>query len=347
MTNAAAHLPTVLHIGPQGSIAGGMAQVVNAYLSWTYSRVQLRGSRSTKGKGDRLALFRSAGSVVRITALRIAGGRSVAAVHLSQGGSFLREGTLVRLAQAMGLGVAVHLHGSGFADFARRNPTTVRRVLASADVVLVLTQESETLCRELLPGSRVVRIPNAVTVPAGLLPKKKVIVFGGAVGHRKGVDVLLEAWGALPELHDTWKLIIAGPPDGIHIDASVPSCSPLGSIPHAGLMSLLDEASIAVLPSRGEAMPMFVLEAMARRCAVVATDVGQVREVVEGAGLITPPGDVDALVRALRELAQSDERRAQLADAARDRVERRHDRKILVPVLEDNWLSTLEMASEA
>nr|WP_255316575.1 glycosyltransferase family 4 protein [Nesterenkonia sp. Act20] len=246
----------------------------------------------------------------------------------------------------LGLGIAVHLHGSGFADFARRHPVTVRRALASADVVLVLTQESEQICRELAPESAVVRIPNAVTVPADRSPKKRTIVFGGAVGRRKGVDVLLEAWSALTEMHATWTLIIAGPADGVEADSSVPSCRWLGTLHHTEMMSLLDEAGIAVLPSRGEAMPMFVLEAMARRCAVVATDVGQVREVVGEAGLITDPGDVRSLTDALRQLAQDDERRAELADAARERIQSRHDREILVPVLEQNWLSTLETGTE-
>lgn len=323
-----------------------MAQVVNAYLSWTYTRVRLDGTRSTKGKGDRLALFRSTRSAGSIGALRAGSQRSVVAVHMSQGGSFLREGGLARLAHLLGHGVAIHLHGSGFADFARRHPSVVRRALAPADVVLVLTQESERICRELAPGASVVRVPNAVTVPADVPAKKRTIVFGGAVGHRKGVDVLLEAWNALSELHGTWTLVIAGPPDGIAADSSVPSTRWPGTVPHEQMMMLLNEASIAVLPSRGEAMPMFVLEAMARRCAVIATDVGQVREVVGEAGMITDPGDVPGLTDALRELTRSDERRAQLADAARERIQRRHDREILVPVLEDHWLSTLKKGSE-
>lgn len=78
-----------------------------------------------------------------------------------------------------------------------------------------------------------------------------------------------------------------------------------------------------VLPSLTEALPLSLLEAMASGCAVIATTVGGVPEVLpdEAVGWTVPPADVDALARAMtRALALSPADRAVLGARARQRV---------------------------
>ena len=56
--------------------------------------------------------------------------------------------------------------------------------------------------------------------------------------------------------------------------------------------SLLPQLDIFVLPSLSEGMPLAVLEAMAARCAVIASNVGKIREMLDNgdAGMLVPPG---------------------------------------------------------
>jgi glycosyltransferase involved in cell wall biosynthesis len=67
---------------------------------------------------------------------------------------------------------------------------------------------------------------------------------------------------------------------------------------------LLRLADVFVLPSFAEAMPVAILEALAVGIPVVATDVADIRPVLEltGGGLLIPPGDDDAFERACRRL---------------------------------------------
>jgi glycosyltransferase involved in cell wall biosynthesis len=79
-----------------------------------------------------------------------------------------------------------------------------------------------------------------------------------------------------------------------------------------GLLALADTM---LLPSHGDAMPMTVLEAMTLGVPVVASDVGDVRQVLGDAGICVPAGDREALVRACVEMLSSDAERARMSAA--------------------------------
>jgi glycosyltransferase involved in cell wall biosynthesis len=152
------------------------------------------------------------------------------------------------------------------------------------------------------------------------------VVFAGEFGHRKGADLLLSAWRRLDQqLKDEWTLEVFGrvAPAMVtildHFDDDSVRVHGLtdGSVVGRALMS----SSIAVLPSRAEGLPMFVLEAMAAGCAVVATDVGAIRPLIgDAAGLLVEPGNVPALASALNTLMTSPALRARFGEAARARI---------------------------
>ncbi len=70
-------------------------------------------------------------------------------------------------------------------------------------------------------------------------------------------------------------------------------------------------------------MPVTLLEAMAAARPVVITSVGAIPTVVEDgvSGLLIPPRDLDALVSALRKLADDPALRARMGEAGNRRVD--------------------------
>lgn len=331
----------VHHVGRSGDVPGGMTQVVNAYLAWRFERCDVEVIESRGDPGDHLAAARGFVRALRaVRRLTTAPGPHVVVVHLSERGSFLREGAVLRYAHRRGLPVVAHLHGADFASFAAAHPRLVGDVLRDADHVMTLSQESTHVARRFVDESRVTLVPNAVP-PGAPVPKRRTVVFGGVVGHRKGVDVLQEAWRrAGPPTG--WQLLVAGPvPDPSVVDATTPQTRFLGPLEHADLMALLDAAAVAVLPSRDEALPMFVLEAMARDACVVATDVGGIPAVLDdGCGVVVPPADVDALTDALRRVTQDDDERDAIVGRARGRFTATYAAPAVYPRVEDLWLST-------
>jgi glycosyltransferase involved in cell wall biosynthesis len=89
---------------------------------------------------------------------------------------------------------------------------------------------------------------------------------------------------------------------------------------------ILAALDVFVLPSVLESCPVTLLEAMAMKTPVVATDVGSVREIVDHdrTGIVTPPGDAGALAEAVLDvLAMSPEQVQAMVAGARKTVEQR------------------------
>ena len=94
--------------------------------------------------------------------------------------------------------------------------------------------------------------------------------------------------------------------------------------PHALVMAAWAHAAVGVVPSVWpEPFGQVAIEAMACGRAVIASNVGGLRDVVVDGetGLMVPPGDVTALREALRMLLSDPARRARMGEAGRRRAQ--------------------------
>jgi len=89
---------------------------------------------------------------------------------------------------------------------------------------------------------------------------------------------------------------------------------------HSKPHELYHEGDISILSSISEGFPYTVIESMACGRPVVATDVGGVREALEGFGVIVRPRDARGLADGVIELLMNDELRQRLGSSARERV---------------------------
>src|SRR5262249_3400525 len=103
-----------------------------------------------------------------------------------------------------------------------------------------------------------------------------------------------------------------------------------GAVDHSQVPALLALMDVAVAPYPKlhdfYFSPLKVYEYMAAGLPVVASDIGQLPDVIRHGinGLLVPPGDAGALARALRQLATAPKLRKQLGQAARAQVTREH-----------------------
>ena len=146
------------------------------------------------------------------------------------------------------------------------------------------------------------------------------LMFAGALGSHKGLDILLEAWAGLePKI----PLVLAGirRPD-------TPRSFPVGvivseEVPHEDVLRAWGHCLVAVVPSVWpEPFGMVALEAMAAGRPVVASAVGGLADlVVDGAtGILVPPGDAAALRSAIQQLLGDPLLRARMGAEGRRRA---------------------------
>ena len=264
--------------------------------------------------------------------------------------SFWRKAIFASIARRFGVPVVLHLHGSEMRDFYAAQTAPVKRLivgqLEGAARVLALSESWRRFVAEIAPRARTTVVPNYVDVPdatLGCARSAREILFLGLVGERKGVFDLLPAFAAARAANAALELTIGG--NGA-IERAKREALRLGVADHVDLCGWLDpqrreaqlaRADIFVLPSRNEGLPMSVLEAMARGLPVIATPVGGLPELIEDGvnGLLVPPGDPEALARAILELAGDPERRQALGNAARETVLARHSAAVVLPALDE------------
>lgn len=100
-----------------------------------------------------------------------------------------------------------------------------------------------------------------------------------------------------------------------------------GLIPRDQVFGRLSSADLVISASRGEGLPVAVIEAMACRCPVILSDIEPHREIAEGASFIplVAPDDVAGLARAIERFRQMPAaERAAVGERCRQLVEQRY-----------------------
>lgn len=176
-----------------------------------------------------------------------------------------------------------------------------------------------------VPADRVRVVPNGVDIPdqvrrpdVGRPPRIGVVA---RLTRQKGVDVLLRAVRTLHGDGVPLRVAVAGAGRdaaalaGSAADLPVTFCGFVDDVP-----AFLRGLDVFCLPSRQEALPLALLEAMAVGLPCVVSDVGEVRAAVDGAAVLVPPEDDRALADALRHLLLDGADRTRLGRLARARA---------------------------
>jgi glycosyltransferase involved in cell wall biosynthesis len=206
----------------------------------------------------------------------------------------------------------------------------------------VSEMQKELLVTRGVPKEKVEVIYNGVPSKENLVDRSGAkhveAVFVGVLREDKRVDLLLQALAQIADRAPNLRLSVIGAGHAEHLLRTLArSLGVEDRIAWEGWQldsgQYLERASFLVLPSDPgvETLSMAVLEAMAAGLPVICTDVGSMREVVDSTvGSLIPPGDAEALAKAMLEMYDSEALRAQkgLAAAARQRDKFSSDRLV-------------------
>lgn len=343
----------IVLLGTSCRTRGGIAAVIASHFAaglaerWPVMHLE------THGDGGRWTKLRlAATALARFVGLVLSGQVRLVHVHSASDASFFRKAAFMAIALAARRPVIFHLHGGGFFDFYRERCGPLRRlavrlVLNRVARIVTLSKEGASRIAAITDNPRVSVIPNMVDMHAFRSvarrdPEQPALLFLGRLDATKGVYELLEAAAQLHRRFPGLRLVMAGAGDAQDLARRAAALGIADVVEFPGWvegeqkLALLARASVFVLPSHVENMPVSVLEAMAAGLPAIATTVGAVPELVEhgATGLLVPPRDAGALALAIEAILSDRERRERMAAAARARAERRYSVEQLMPRLE-------------
>jgi glycosyltransferase involved in cell wall biosynthesis len=219
----------------------------------------------------------------------------------------------LRTAEAHPAPWVIWLQSEVLASQSEGQDTLLLEVMRSADWVAACSETVLAQGRRVMPeiAARSSVIRNAVAAapePPEELPRVPRLLCLGRLMPAKGFDVALTAFATLAPRFPSLRLTIAG--DGaargelerqaasLEIDDHVDF---LGWVDPDRISALIDEATVVVMPSRREGLPVAAAQAASRARPIVASRVGGLPEVVVHgqSGMLVEPEDARGLAQAV------------------------------------------------
>lgn len=214
-----------------------------------------------------------------------------------------------------------------------------RAILRRCERISVVSQAMASKVQELVPGITAEVIPMGTDLSHRFIPAIPAkhrdpgrLVFVGRIVPKKGLEHLLEALHILER-------------GGISFFAEIVGHGPLtvtfeqqaralglhnhvhftGPVPHEFLPQHYQSAALAIFPfvqtadGDQEGFGLVMVEAMGCGCAVIASDLPAVRDIIRNGetGILVPPGDAHAFAIAIRDAIKQPQRMQAIAERGR------------------------------
>jgi glycosyltransferase involved in cell wall biosynthesis len=334
--------PTVVHVASSREWRGGQRQVF--LLATELQRAGLTNQVVMTGAGSELG-FRLKHEGIRVHEARWSHGldpRMLPPIvrEIRAGGALLHahDSHAVTLAGVCSLATRVPMVATRRVDFHLRRRGLWGR---AARVIAISAAVADVLSEDGIGPERVVVVHSGIDIEAarqasplgvrerlGLPPETTIACTVGALVPHKDHVTLLHAARRLVGRFPTLHWVIAGEgelrpvlewlkgelnlTDRVHL---------LGQVTHP--VRVIADADVYVMSSRQEGLGTSVLDAMARGIPVASTSAGGLPEMLhQGAGILVPPRNPDALAGAVERILCDAELRRQLVQRASRAVER-------------------------
>jgi len=270
-----------------------------------------------------------------------------------------RDLAIIRIAHKSNAKAIVHFRFGRIPQLAELKNwewSLLSKVVERADKTIVIDKASfDTLTKAgfervcLLPNPLTPKVQQIVDDAQGIKRDDKVILFVGHCYREKGVYELMEACKGLPSIQikyvgsieDGIKKELINIAKGNGIDANF-----VGEEPYESIIKDMLGCGIFALPSYTEGFPNVILESMACGCAIIATSVGAIPEMLEDDetgkyGLVVEPKSVEELREAIKKFLDDNILKDECQKNAKRRVYERYSMSSVWVQMVKLWIQAL------
>lgn len=265
-------------------------------------------------------------------------------LHLTSSASIslLKDIIMLKMAHKSGIKTIIHFRFGRIPELIKKNNwewKLLKIVVKLADRVIVIDKASyNTLINAgfnnavLLPNPVAPAVLNIVASNSSIKREQGVILFVGHIVKTKGIFELIEACKQIPNI----KLRVVG-----HVEAGMKLkikeasnnakwIEVIGEEPYDEVIKEMLRCDIFVLPTYTEGFPNVILESMACGCAIVASSVGAIPEMLgeekgKKCGSLVSPRDVIGLCSAVKSLLYDDTVKTEFRLNATNRVNEKYN----------------------
>jgi glycosyltransferase involved in cell wall biosynthesis len=273
----------------------------------------------------------------------------VVLVHAAPSISLLRDWAFMVIARIAGAKVICHYHGTLHTRFpsgeTRSGRAIGRMVMSAAHRVIVLGPSYQREMAKAWKRDDLVWAPNMADVELfrsvaadarvpWLASGERAVLFVGRLSAPKGLYDLFDAIPRVLERHPDAKFVLVGVAESDAMEPVIRAdAGRRGIAAHIAFLGALEgrdkavafaTSQMIVVPSRTEAFPLVIPEAMAAGLPVIATAVGAIPDFVKDQedGFLVEPGDWPALAERICRLLDDEGLRRRIGERVRERAPR-------------------------
>lgn len=338
-------------IGPQLTSQGGIASVIASFKEHGLFDKWPVIFLPTHVEGDKLAKLAAViVSLLQFIPLVLSNKVAALHAHIAIRNSFWRKALFMLIALTARVPYFIHLHAGAFHDFYWKETGAIgkfviRFLLNRSACLVVLSSQFTHLLKDITTNTSQKVIPNFAHIPEVRHLRDRdafTLLFLGSLNNEKGLFDLIEAVALLKDDYPLLRLEIGGSNGEKSLWEAVSRKNLEDRIKLNGWITgdakdaLMRRATLFVLPSYYEGLPMCVLESMANDLPVVASDVGGTSDIITSGynGILIKPGDIPGIASAIRELLAQPEQRRTMAENARNTIIQKFSAPVVIPQIE-------------
>jgi glycosyltransferase involved in cell wall biosynthesis len=213
-----------------------------------------------------------------------------------------------------------------------------------ADKLFSVSKNDISIIRKKFGVKEVTWMPNGVDtkifIPVKDRSNQPVVTYVGKLEKWKGIDTLIKSFEIIHQQVKNVRFIIAGTGslEGTLRESNLP-IEFLGAVPYEKMPAVYQQSSAVLLPSYMEGFPCTGVEAISCGVPVVASDVGDVKEIVidRETGALAKPGDFKKIADSTIEILKDEGLRRKLGQNGRAHVEKNFSYDAIIPKIIEEY----------